>query len=163
MPWSLLPQSLTQPMTRPLFEGPTPWPGVEHAGPLGRARGGAYTDTGHPQECARTQAARKLASETQKNQKVGSRYHRHEAPETRKWRQPVLQTGSFVSDSCGADVGDLSHVLDWLARCSCSFQTIQFLGRLSLVLVNYKCLACQLGLKKNSFDLMCFVRACKRL
>lgn len=78
-----------------------------------------------PSGMRQTQVARKLASETQRNQKVGSQYHRHEAPETRKWRQPVLQTGSLVGDSRCGDMGDLSYVLDWLARCSCCFQTIQ--------------------------------------
>lgn len=56
-----------------------------------------------PSGTGQTQTARKLAFETkQRSQKVGSQYHRHETPETRKWEL-------LVGDSSWGNVGDLLH------------------------------------------------------
>lgn len=87
-------------MTQPLIVGPPSWPGMEYTGiPLsGRRRDCQWHRP--PSGTGQTQTARKLAFETkQRSQKVGSQYHRHETPETRKWEL-------LVGDSPWGNVGD---------------------------------------------------------
>lgn len=98
--------------------------------------------------------------ETQKSQKAASQHHRHEVPETRKWRSPVLQTGRLVGNSCWERWHCYTcqtglHVVAAASRIL-PLLTTQFLSRWSLVLVNYECLACQLEIEKAFwFSMFC--------
>ena len=136
-------------MTPPLIRGPTSWPAVGYMGILVSGSRDSWPWHRPPSEMGPTQTTRKSASETkQRSQKISSQYYTQKTPETRKWRHLALQTGSLRVTPVGVPGTPVRLFCTlWLPEfCPCT--TTRFLSRWSLVLVDDKCLVCQLDLEK---------------
>lgn len=152
-------------MTRPLFVGPTHWPGVETLGPWSVGREGLDAEQA-TLRMGQPKGARTLASETQKSQKVGSQCHRRRARD-KEMEANRARVGARGQRWLG-DVGDLRHVAGWLARCSCRSRMPPLFDYTILEPMisssgesEMSCLPVRS--RKNSFDLVCFACACQRL